>query len=144
MATGSRVDPFVNFNFLVEIDGIVRGAFSEVTGLDATIDVVEYREGGRNTTPIKLAGLNKYSNITLKWGMTTDTELYDWHRQAVLGNVERRNGSIIMLDRQANEVARWNFLSAWPTKYTAPSLNAESAEVAIETLEIVHEGLERV
>lgn len=144
MATGSRVDPFVNFNFLVEIDGIVRGAFSEVTGLDATIDVVEYREGGRNTTPIKLAGMNKYSNITLKWGMTTDTELYDWHRQAVLGNVERRTGSIIVLDRQANEVARWNFINAWPTKYTAPSLNAESAEVAVETLEIVHEGLERV
>lgn len=144
MATGSRVDPFVNFNFLVEIDGIVRGAFSEVTGLDATIDVVEYREGGRNTTPIKLAGMNKYSNITLKWGMTTDTELYDWHRQAVLGNVERRTGSIIVLDRQANEVARRNFINAWPTKYTAPSLNAESAEVAVETLEIVHEGLERV
>lgn len=144
MATGSRVDPFVNFNFLVEIDGIVRGAFSEVTGLDATIDVVEFREGGRNTTPIKLAGMNKYSNITLKWGMTTDTELYDWHRQAVLGNVERRTGSIIVLDRQANEVARWNFINAWPTKYTAPSLNAESAEVAVETLEIVHEGLERV
>ena len=144
MGTGNRVDPFVSFNFLVEIDGIVRGAFSEVSGLDATIDVVEFREGGRNTTPIKLAGLNKYSNITLKWGMTADDELYQWHRQAVLGNVERRNGSIIVLDRQGAEVARWNFLNGWPTKYTAPGLNATGAEAAVETIEIVIEGLERV
>lgn len=144
MGTGNRVDPFVSFNFLVEIDGIVRGAFSEVSGLDATIDVVEFREGGRNTSPIKLPGLNKYSNITLKWGMTADDELYQWHRAAVLGDVQRRNGSIIVLDRQGSEVARWNFFNGWPTKYTAPSLSASGAEAAVETVEIVHEGLERV
>ncbi len=144
MATGQRVDPFFNFNFIVELDGIATAAFSEVTGLDSTIDVIEYREGGRNTTPLKLPGMTKYSNIVLKRGMTDNVELFEWHRQAVLGNLQRRNGSIIVLDRQGNEVARWNFVNAWPTKYDAPDLNASGNEVAVETLELAHEGIERV
>jgi phage tail-like protein len=144
MATGARVDPFLNFNFLVEIDGITRAAFQEVSGFDSTTDVIEYREGGENTTPRKLPGLTKYSNIVLKWGMTDDAELYTWHRQAVLGNIERKNGSIVLLDRQGSEVGRWNFFNAWPTKYDGPDLNAEGNDVAVETLELAHEGIERV
>lgn len=144
MATGQRVDPFFNFNFIVELDGIATAAFSEVTGLDSTIDVIEYREGGRNTTPLKLPGMTKYSNIVLKRGMTDNVELFEWHRQAVLGNLQRRNGSIIVLDRQGSEVARWNFVNAWPTKYDAPDFNASGNEVAVETLELAHEGIERV
>ncbi|HSA50430.1 MAG TPA: phage tail protein [Yinghuangia sp.] len=144
MATGDIQDPFVNFNFLVELDGIARGAFQEVTGLDATVDVVEHREGGWNITPHKFPGQNKFANIVLKWGMATDTELYEWHRQIVDGAILRRNGSVILLDRRAQEVSRWNFVRAWPTKYTGPTLNAEADDIAIESLEIVHEGLERV
>ena len=68
--------------------------------------------------------MTKYSNIVLKWGMSADMELYDWHRQIVLGEVVRKNGSIIVLDRQGNEVARWNFVRAWPTKYDIPDFNA--------------------
>jgi phage tail-like protein len=101
MATGQRVDPFLSYNFLVELDGIARAAFSEVSGLDATTDPVEYREGGENTTVRQLPGMTKYSNIVLKWGMSADMELYDWHRQIVLGEVVRKDGSIIVLDRQA-------------------------------------------
>jgi len=144
MAVGQRVDPFDNFNFKVEIDGIVRAAFQQCTGFDSTIDVIEHREGGENTTARKLPGLTKYSNISLKWGMTDDMELYQWHRDAVLGQVQRRNGSIILLDRSGNETARWNFFNAWPTKYDGPDLNAEGNDVAIETLELAHEGVERV
>jgi phage tail-like protein len=144
MATGQRVDPFFNYNFLVELDGITRATFQEVSGLDATTEPVEYREGGQNTTVRKLPGLTKYGNIVLKWGMTSDPELYEWHRQTVQGNISRRNGSIIVLDRQGSEVARWNFVDAWPTKYDIPDFNATGNEVAIETLEIVHEGVERV
>ena len=144
MATGQRVDPFLNFNFLVELDGVARAAFSEVSGLDATTDPTEYREGGENTTVRQLPGLTKYSNIVLKWGLTSDTELYDWHRETVLGDVKRKNGSIIVLDRRSNEVARWNFVNAWPTKYDIPDFNATANEVAIETLELAHEGVERV
>ena len=144
MPVGQRVDPFDDFNYKVEIDGIVRGAFQQCSGFDSTIDVIEHREGGENTTLRKLPGLTKYSNIILKWGMTDDMELYTWHRDAVLGRMQRRNGSIILLDREGNETARWNFYNAWPTKYDGPDLNAEGNDVAIETLELAHEGIERV
>ncbi len=142
--TGQRKDPYANFNFRVEIDGITRAAFHDVSGLESTTDVHPFREGGENTTLRKLPMLTKYSDIVLKWGITDDRELYDWHRQAVLGNVQRRHGSIVGLDRQGAEVVRWNFFSAWPTKYDAPTFNAEGTDVAIETLTLAHEGLERV
>lgn len=142
--TGPRVpvDPYVNYNFVVELDGITRAAFQEVSGFDSTIDVIEHREGGDNTTPRKLPGMTKHSNIVLKWGLTDDQELYAWHRQAVRGNVQRRNGSIVLLDRAGQERLRWNFVNAWPTKWDGPDFNAEGNDVAIETLELAHEGIE--
>ena len=143
MGTAARIDPFFNFNFLVEIDGIARAAFHEVSGFDSTIDVIEHREGGDNTTPRKLPGMTKHSNIVLKWGLADDTQLYDWHRDTVNGNVQRKNGSIVLLDRHGREVARWNFVRAWPTKWDGPDLTAEGNDVAIETLELAHEGVER-
>jgi phage tail-like protein len=142
--TGQRVDPYGSYNFLVEIEGITRAAFQEVSGFDSTIDVIEHREGGQNTTLRKLPGMTKYSNIVLKWGMTDDTDLYEWHRQAVNGNLERKSGSIMCLDNQGNEVVRWNFFEAWPVKWDGPDFNAEGTDVAIETLELAHEGIERV
>jgi phage tail-like protein len=145
MSAGVLTDPFGNYNFLVEIDGIERGAFQEVSGFDSTIDVIEHREGGENTTVRKLPGMTKYSNIVLKWGITDDMSLYNWHRDTVNGRSNfRRNGSIVLVDRQQNEVARWNFVRAWPTKYDGPDLNAEGTDVAIEMLELAHEGVTRV
>jgi phage tail-like protein len=143
--TGQRVDPFGNFDFLVEIDGIARAAFSEVSGLDSSIDITEYREGGDNQTMRKLPSKTKYSNITLKWGCAPDHDLYDWHQQWIKGDpgATRRNGSIVLLDRRGQEQMRWNFVKAWPAKWTGPSLSAKSNDVAIETLELAHEGLER-
>lgn len=144
MATGERVDPFVGFNFTVEIDGIERAHFQEASGFDSTIDVLEHREGGTNTTPMKLPGLTKYSNIVLKWGMTDDRQLYDWHRATVDGRVERKGGSIFVRDRAGGVVAQWDFENAWPTKWDGPDFNAEGTDVAIETLELAHEGVKRV
>ena len=141
--TGERVDPYGNFNFLVEIDGISRAAFHEVTGFDSTIDVIEHREGGDNLTPRKLPGMTKHSNIVLKWGITDDPKLYQWHLDAVKGKVNRKNGSIVLLDRQGQEKIRWNFVGAWPSKWDGPDFNAEGNDVAIETLELAHEGCER-
>ncbi len=141
MPTGQRVDPYGSYNFLVEIDGITRAGFRECSGLDSTQDVHEYREGSDPITPRKLPGLTKYSNITLKWGITDDAQLWDWRRQASSGKVQRKNGSIILLDDSGEEKLRWNFREAWPTKWTGPGLNATANEVAIETLEIAHEGL---
>jgi phage tail-like protein len=144
MPNGNIADPFGNYNFLVEIDGITRAAFHEVTGFDSTIDVIEHREGGENTALRKLPGMTKYSNIVLKWGITDDVQLYQWHRAVINGDIERKNGSIVLLNRLGAEVGRWNFIRAWPTKYDAPDFNAEGNDVAIETLELAHEGLERV
>jgi phage tail-like protein len=142
--TGQRVDPYANYSFLVEIDGIVRAGFREVSGLDSTIEVHEFREGGENGTMRKLPMKTKFSNIVLKWGLADDMELHNWHRQGVQGNVQRRNGSIVVLDRQGNEKVRWNFFNAWPSKYDSSNFNAEANDVAIESLELAHEGLERV
>ncbi|HEX6894271.1 MAG TPA: phage tail protein [Bryobacteraceae bacterium] len=143
--TGQRVDPFGSFDFLVEIDGITRASFIEASGLDSTIDVTEYREGGFNETMRKLPAKTKFSNITLKFGTTDDHELYDWHRQWVKGDpaAQRKNGSVILLDRSGQERIRWNFINAWPVKWTGPSFNAKNNDVAIETLELAHEGIER-
>jgi len=142
--TGARVDPYRNFNFLVEIDGIAQAKFSECSGLDATVEPVEYREGGDNTTVRKLPGRATYSDITLKWGLTDSDELWQWHKQIIHGNVLRKNGSIVVYDlANATEVARWNFVNGWPTKWEGPSFNATASEVAIETLTIAHEGIDR-
>ena len=143
MGTAQRIDPIPNFNFHVEIDGITRAAFQEVSGFDSTIDVIEHREGGDNLTPRKLPGQTKHANIVLKWGLSTDDELYRWHRDVVRGIIQRRNGSIVVLDRAGQEVVRWNFYNAWPSKYDAPDYNAKGNDVAIETLTISYERLER-
>ena len=143
MATGQIKDPYGSFRFIVEIDGIVRAAFKEVSGLESDVEVKDYREGGENTTVRKLPGLTKYGNIQLKWGMTDDPELYDWHQDVIRGDFERKNGSIVLFNQKGDEVARWNFVRAWPTKWNGPALNAESSDIAIDTLELVHEGLAR-
>lgn len=143
--TGQRVDPHGAYNFLVEIDGITRAAFQEASGFESAIDVIEHREGGDNTTMRKVPGMTKYTNITLKRGLTDDPELYQWHRQWVTGDptARRKNGSVVLIDRQGQEKLRWNFVNAWPAKWTGPTFNAEGTDVAIETLELAHEGLER-
>jgi len=143
MATGKRVDPYRNFNFLVEIDGITQAGFAECSGFELSTDPIEYREGGENTTVRKLPGLTKYANITLKWGLTDSKDLYSWYRDVVRGKIQRRNGSIIVLDVDGAEKVRWNFTDGWPTKYNPSDLNAKGNEVAIETLEIAVEGVER-
>ena len=143
MPTGDRRDPYRVYNFLVEIDGITRAGFRECSGLDSAQDPIEYREGNEDITVRKLPGLVKYSNITLKWGSTDDASLWEWRKKAIDGKVERQSGSIILLDDAREEKARWNFHNGWPTKWTGPSFNATGNEVAIETLEIAHERLEK-
>jgi phage tail-like protein len=129
--TAKRIDPYGNYNFLVEIDGITRAAFRECTGFDSTIDVIEHREGGDNLTPRKLPGMTKHSNIVLKWGMTDDAELYEWHRATVRGSVQRRNGSIVLLDVRGQERMRWNFVRAWPANWDGPDFHEDGKESAI-------------
>ena len=136
--------PYGKFRYKVEIDGLEAGGFSEVSGFDASIDVIEYREGDMVQTPMKIPGLKKYGNITLKQGLTTSKVLYDWIIAGVNGAVDRKTITITLLDDEEAPAASWQVINAWPTKYTAPDFNATSSEVAIETLEIAHEGMTRV
>ena len=136
--------PHGKFNYNVEIDGLEAVGFSDVTVFDASIDVIEYREGDMTQTPIKVPGLKKYGNITLKQGLVDSMVLYEWMTAGLEGDVERKTLTITLLDIAGSPAASWQIINAWPVKYTAPDFNATSSEVAIESLEIAHEGMTRV
>jgi phage tail-like protein len=138
-----RTDPYAAFAFKVELDGLVVAAFTDVGGMDTTVEVTEFAEGGDRTSK-KLPGKVKYSNVTLKYGLTDDRQLYDWLLQAAKGNIQRKSGSIVVLDLQGNEKVRWNFHDAWPTSWKGAALAAKGNEYAIEELDLAHEGIERV
>jgi phage tail-like protein len=143
MANGIINEPYANFNFLVELDGITRGAFHECSGFTSSVEIIEYNEGG-SLSSMKLPGRVKYANLMLKRGMTDDLELYHWHLSVVQGAIQRKNGSILLLDRASNQVARWDFTQAWPTKCEGPDLNAEDNKIAFDSYEIACTTLQRV
>jgi phage tail-like protein len=142
MATGDRIDPYAAFTFHVEIDGLARGHFTDVGGIDTTIEVTEYAEGGDRTAK-KLPGKVKYSNITLKYGLTDDLFLYNWMLDAANGNIRRLGGSIVIYDLQGNEKVRWTFVQAWPASWKGAALAAKGNEYAIEEIDLAHEGITR-
>lgn len=141
-----RNDPYKGFRFLLEWDGIVQAGFSEVTIPDSAQDPIEYREGSDLPTVRKLAGLIKYGNVVLKRGTTDSLELFEWRKMVEDGKMldARRNMAVIVLDELGEASARWEFREAWATKYDAPDLKAAGNEIAIETLEVAHEGMKRV
>ncbi len=137
-----RLDPFRTFNFRLEIDDIPVAAFSDVTGLQSEGEVADYRTGmDLPLTARKLPGLRKFGPIGLKRGMVKDTTLWDWYRNIANGKPDRRNGSVILMDEQRNDVLRWNFESAWPNKISVSELKAAGNEVAIESIELVVESI---
>lgn len=138
--------PLGRFRYKVEIEGIEVAGFSEVTGIDASVGMIEYREGDMVQTPMKYPGLLKYGNITLKKGIISgDKNIYDWMMTGLTGSAEmtRKTVTIFLLGPDGTSKASWRAINAWPVKYTGPDLNATSSEVAVETLEIAHEGLTR-
>ena len=136
---------FRAFQFVVEIDGIQNARFQEVGGVDATTDVVEYREGGDILGTRKFPGQTKHSNLTLKRGYTSDTQLFDWFSDVMTGRTEkiRKNISVVQLDMAGQEVLRWHLYQAFPMKYTAASYNAKGNDLSIESLEVAYERIER-
>ena len=136
--------PHTRFRYKVEIDGIDAGGFSEATGFDASIDVVEYREGDMETTPSKIPGLKRYGNITLRQGLVDSTAIYDWMMTGVNGAVDRKTVTVTLQDEEGSPAASWQIINAWPMRYTAPDFNASASEIAIESIEIAHEGMTRV
>jgi len=143
MAVAEREDPYISFGFLVEIHGLIVGGFSEVSGLQAETETEEIREGGVNDHVHKLPKISKYPNITLKRGITDSDTLWKWHHDVVNGTIERRSGFIILIDREGDERGWWHFIDAYPVKWTGPELRADSNTVAVETLELAHNGLEK-
>ena len=142
MPTDIRTDPFRSFNFRVEIDGLTVAAFSEVSGLTAEGDAVDYREGTDAINNVrKLTGLRKYANLMFKRGYVQDNSLWQWYQQIANGENIRRNGSVILMNEAHADVMRWNFENAWVNKIEGPGLKAIGNEVAIESMELVHEGL---
>ncbi|MEQ9363913.1 MAG: phage tail protein [Leptospirales bacterium] len=146
MATGDRIDPFLGFRFRVEIDGIQTAAFSEATIPDTTTATADYREGTDPKNVRKLSALNSYGNVTLKKGLSASRDISDWQRDVEQFGAgrNRRTISLILVDDEGVDSARWDIIEAWPTKINTTGMNATGNAVMIETLEIVNEGITRV
>jgi len=135
-------DPVAMFKFWVEIKSIVVAEFKECSGLRLERSVETIEEGGVNDRVHYLPGRNKYSNIVLKYGVMQTNELWSWFQEGLYdGKVKRVNFSILLRDVKGDVVKRWNIKEGFPVKWEGPSLNVESSQVAIETLEIAHHGL---
>jgi phage tail-like protein len=141
---GNWVDPLRSYNFKLLINNVTEGHFTEVTGLGVQVERISYREAGNNAVVRAIPGRVTYASVTLRYGLTSSHELWDWLMTAVEGRVSRRNVSIVMLDSSGtSEVLRWNLINAWPQEWYGAPLDAMSRELAIETLVLAHEGLHR-
>jgi len=138
---GAVSRPGVAFRFKVELDGLLIADFSEVSGLEAETEVKVVREGGVNDYEHHFITIRKYPPLVLKRGFTNTTQLWDWYEENAAGRLQRKNGSIILLDASGQESCRWSFLESYPVKWVGPQLRASASEVAIESLEIVHRGI---
>jgi len=134
--------PLVKFHFQVDWGGTKIG-FTEVSGLDVETEVVEYRQGAsKEYSKIKMPGMQKFSNITLKRGtFASDNEYFQWWNTVKLNTIERRDVTIKLLNEEHNPVVTWKVKNVWPTKIQSTDLKADGNEVAIESMELVHEGL---
>jgi phage tail-like protein len=140
---GARKDPFLAFRFEVRLDDLPVAGFSECSGLQLETEVQDYAEGGLNSYVRKFPTRTKQTNITLKRGIV-DRDLWNWYWELTQGRVRFRNGSIVVRDPSGEEaVMEWQFRQAFPCKWTGPELNAAQSNVAVETLELCHQGLER-
>lgn len=140
---GVRLDPYQAFNFMVEIEGIITGGFSECSGLQVETEVFDYREGGVNDYVHHFAGPTKYPPLVLKHGITLMDGLWAWHQDVTQNVIDRKNGTIYLLNSQHLPVMWWDFKDAFPVKWTGPELRAETGSVAFESIELLHRGLSK-
>ncbi|HUW66765.1 MAG TPA: phage tail protein [Candidatus Nanoarchaeia archaeon] len=139
-----RLDPYAAYNFIIEIEGIIAGGFSEVSGLKIETEVESIREGGANDVEYKLPKGTKYSNITLKRGITDFDLIWRWYDDVINGKIKRKNGLIVLYDQAGLALVIWGFVDAYPIMLDGPSLNATSNTIATQTLTLAHHGLKRV
>jgi len=141
---GNWVDPLRAYNFKLLINNVTEGHFTEVSGLGVQVERISYREAGNNAVVRAIPGRVTYASVSLRYGLTSSHELWERLLAAVEGKVHRRHVSIVMLDPSgATEVLRWNLINAWPQEWHGTPLDALSRELAIETLVLAHEGLQR-
>ncbi len=142
-----REDPLVGFHFAVDLQGVITGFFTECSGLGSEQEVIEHKvvKDG-NEVILKIPGRLKWENITLKRGITSSMDIWDWRKKVEDGDVDgaRHNGSVVMFDQKGKEVARWDFEGAWPVKVTGPQPKSDSNEIGVEELIIAHEYIKRV
>lgn len=140
-----RKDPYPRSSFLVEIDGITIASFASIEGVGSEVEVVEYREGNEPPTVRLQPGIIRTGSITLRLGVTDNMELYKWYELVEEGKMDdaRRNMAIILMDREGNPTARWEFENCWPSAYYVKPLNSTSREVTYEVLVVQYEGMAR-
>ena len=139
-----NADPYRAYNFKLLIEGVTEGHFTEVSGLGVRVEAIQYREAGNAQIVRRIPGQVTYGPVTLRYGLTNSRELWDWLLTAVQGRVERKNPSILMLDSEGvTEIMRWNLTNAWPSEWQGAPLDALSHEIAIESLTLVYESIER-
>lgn len=141
-------NPLVGFSYGIDVAGTISGFFTKCDGLGSETAVVEHKvvdPQGRDVVQ-KIPGRLQWGDITLSRGITANMDFWKWRKEVEDGKVKsaRKNGSIIMYDQELKEVARWNFVNGWPSKLDGPNLSSEGNEVSVESLTIVHEGIERV
>ena len=143
-ANNSRAEIHAAFRFAVQIDGITEAVFTECGMPTLEVEVHEQLEGGLNNAVHHIPGRVKSGKITLKRGITTSSELLSWYMDVARGDVasSQRAVSVVMYDSTANEVLRWNFEGAFPSKWTGPSFEASNSQAAIETLELAYQSMD--
>jgi len=140
-ATAERVDPYLSFRFKVEIDGLIVGGFSDVSGLEIQVETEDYQEGGNNEYIHKLPKTSKYPNLILKRGLSDSEVLWKWQLEVRQGQVNRKNVRILLLDSIGQESLSWRCVEAYPVKWTGPEFKGDGSSIAIESLELVHRGI---
>ncbi len=137
----ARQDPYLPYNFLVELDGLIKGGFMEVAGLESEIKLESYEEGGQNDYIHQFPIRTTSPNLVLSKGLTDIRVLWEWYEAVCQGNIQRRNGTIILRDHRGADVMWWNFKDAYPVKWSGPQFNSSATEVAVERIELVHRGI---
>ncbi len=145
----NREDPLVAFKFGLEIEGKLSGYFTSVSGIGSESEVIEHKIVNPDTGETiiqKLPGRLTWTEVTLKRGVTSSIDIWAWRQEVVDGNIEdaRTNCSIIAYNQANEEIARWNFENAWPSKVTGPEMDAGGQDYMVEEVTIVHEGMTRV
>ncbi len=141
---GIRLDPYMAYSFVVEIEGLIIGGFTEVTGLESEIELESYQEGGVNGYIHQFPRRTRYPNLVLSHGLTDIDSLWRWYKAATAGNIQLKNGTIMLLNRQQIPMMWWNFKNAYPVKWVGPQFNASNTTaVAVERLELVHQGIDK-